>query len=101
MSTRVLTAHIPEELADKVDRYAKSMDRSRAWIVKQALASWVDWEEEKDRRTLAGLADIDAGRVISHERMVAWAESLGTDNPLPPPTEARITRDIFALAPDM
>lgn len=86
MSTRVLTAHIPEELAEKVDGYAKSMDRSRAWIVKQALSSWVDWEEEKDRRTLAGLADIDAGRVISHERMVAWAESLGTDNPLPPPT---------------
>lgn len=86
MSTRVLTAHIPEELAEKVDGYAKSMDRSRAWIVKRALADWVDWEEEKHRRTLAGLADIDAGRVISHERMVDWAESLGTDNPLPPPT---------------
>lgn len=86
MGTRVLTAHIPEELAEKVDGYAKSMDRSRAWIVKQALAGWVDWEEEKHRRTLAGLADIDAGRTISHERMVAWAESLGTDNPLPPPT---------------
>lgn len=86
MSTRVLTAHIPEDLAEKVDGYAKSMDRSRAWIVKRALADWVDWEEEKHRRTLAGLADIDAGRVISHERMVAWAASLGTDNPLPPPT---------------
>ncbi len=87
MSTRVLTAHIPEELAEKVDSYAKSMDRSRAWIVKRALANWVDWEEEKHRRTLAGLADINAGRTIPHERMVAWAESLGTDNPLPSPTE--------------
>lgn len=86
MSTRVLTAHIPEELAEKVDRYAKSMERSRAWIVKRALADWVDWEEEKDRRTLAGLADIEAGRTISHERMVAWAESLGTEQPLPAPT---------------
>jgi len=86
MSTRVLTAHIPEDLAEKVDGYAKSMDRSRAWIVKQALAEWVDWEEEKHRRTLAGLADIDAGRTISHERMVEWAESLGNENPLPAPT---------------
>jgi len=85
MSTRVLTAHIPEELADKVDRYAKSMERSRAWIVKQALSNWVDWEEEKLRRTLEGLADVDAGRLIDHDDMVAWANSLATDKPLPPP----------------
>lgn len=85
MSTRVLTAHIPEELAEKVDRYAKSMERSRGWIVKQALAEWVTWEEEKIRRTREALADVDAGRLIEHEDMVAWANSLGTDNPLPPP----------------
>ena len=46
MGTRVLTAHIPEELAEKVDVYAKSMERSRAWIVKQALSNWVYREEE-------------------------------------------------------
>ena len=86
MSTRVLTAHIPKELAEKVDVYAATMERPRAWIVKQALADWVAWEEEKHRRTLAGLADIEAGRTISHEKMVAWANSLDTDNPLPPPT---------------
>lgn len=85
MSTRVLTAHIPEELAEKVDRYAESMERSRAWIVKQALSNWVDWEEEKLRRTREGLADVDAGRLIEHEDMLAWANSLGTDKPLPPP----------------
>lgn len=86
MSTRVLTAHIPEALAEKVDVYAATMERPRAWIVKQALADWVAWEEEKHRRTLAGLADIEAGRAISHDKMVAWANSLDTDNPLSPPT---------------
>ena len=67
MSTRVLTAHIPEELAEKVDAYARSMERSRAWIVKQALADWVDWEEQKHQMTLQGLADIEAGRVVDDE----------------------------------
>lgn len=86
MATRVLTAHVPEELAEQVDKYAASMDRSRGWIVKQALADWVDWEEEKHRRTLEALADVDAGRVISHEDMVAWANSLGTENELPRPS---------------
>lgn len=86
MSTRVLTAHIPEELAEKVDRYAESMERSRAWIVKQALSNWVDWEEEKTRLSLEALEEADRIGTIPHEEMVAWAKSLGTDNPLPPPT---------------
>lgn len=85
MSTRVLTAHIPEELAEKVDQYARSMERSRAWIVKQALTNWIDWEEEKTRLSLEALEEADRIGTISHEDMVAWAESLGTDSPLPPP----------------
>lgn len=86
MSTRVLTAHIPEELAEKVDSYARSMDRSRAWIVKRALANWVDWEEEKTRLSLEALAHADQNGTVPHEEVAAWAKSLGTDNPLPRPS---------------
>jgi len=86
MTTRVLTAHVPAGLADKVDALAKAQDRSRGWIVKQALAAWVDQEEERHRLTLEALADVDAGRLTGHAAIVAWAESLGGDDPLPPPS---------------
>lgn len=33
-------------------------------------------DEEKHQRTLAALADVDAGRTIPHEDMTAWAQSL-------------------------
>lgn len=33
-------------------------------------------DEEKHQRTLAALADVDAGRTIPHEEMRAWAQSL-------------------------
>lgn len=85
MTTRVLTAHIPAPLADKVDELAARLERSRAWIVKQALTAWVDQEEERRRLTLEALADVDAGRVIDHQSMLAWADSLDSDRPLPPP----------------
>ena len=85
MDSRVLTAHVPLDLAAKVDAYAQKMERSRGWIVKQALADWIDWEERKHQMTLDALADVDAGRVIEHEAVVAWAESLSTDHPLPVP----------------
>lgn len=33
-------------------------------------------DEEKHQLTLAGLADVDAGRTISHEEMKAWVRSM-------------------------
>ena len=85
--TRVLTAHVPLVLAEKVDAMAARLDRSRGWVVKQALAAWVDQEEERHKLTLEALADVDAGRVIDHQAIQAWADSLGTDKPLSPPVE--------------
>ena len=89
METKVLTAHVPIELADKVDELANRLERSKGWIVKQALSAWIDQEEERHRLTLEGLADVDTGRLIEHADVQAWAESLGTDNPLPPPVPRR------------
>lgn len=39
MTTKVLTAHIPLPLAEKVVQMAVRLERSRGWIVKQALAA--------------------------------------------------------------
>ncbi|WP_374591126.1 CopG family transcriptional regulator [Ciceribacter sp. RN22] len=61
--TRVLTAHVP-----------------------LALAAWVDQEEEERHgMTLQALEDVRASRVIDRHVIRAWADSLGTDEPLFPP----------------
>jgi predicted transcriptional regulator len=87
--TKTITAHVPIPLADKVDALAARLERSRGWIMKQALTAWIDQEEERDRLTREALADVDAGNVVSHADMVAWAESLSTASPLPVPRSAR------------
>jgi predicted transcriptional regulator len=86
-ATKVLTAHVPLALAEKLDAVAARLDRSRGWVMKQALTAWVDLEEERHQMTLEALADVDAGRVIDHHAIIAWADSLGTDTPLSPPGE--------------
>ena len=58
--TKVLTAHVPLPLAEKVDLIA-------------------------DRLTHEALADVDAGHVIDQQAIHAWADSLSTDSPLPVP----------------
>lgn len=84
-TTKVLTAHVPLPLADKVDAMASRLERSRNWVIKQALSAWVEQEEERDRLTQAALEDVDAGHVIDHQAVQAWAESLSTSQPLPVP----------------
>ncbi len=85
MDTKVLTAHVPLPLAQKIDKLAAQLDRPRAWIVKQALAAWVSEEEERHRLTLEGMADVTAGRAVDQADVEAWAASLATGSPLPVP----------------
>ena len=85
MNTKVMTAHVPLPLAQKVDKLAAQLDRPRAWIVKQALSAWVSEEEERHRLTLEGMADVTAGRVVAQADVEAWAASLATGSPLPVP----------------
>lgn len=42
-------------------------------------------EAELDAATLRGLADIEAGRVVSHEAVLRWVKSWSSPNPLPRP----------------
>jgi len=85
VASKVLTAHIPLTLAEKVDKIAVRLERSRGWIMKQALADWVNQEEVRNRLTQEALSDVDAEKFIDHQEVQAWADSLSTDSPLSPP----------------
>lgn len=76
MSNRVVTAHIPADLAEQVDLLATRLDRPKGWIIRQALISWVELEAKRHQLTLEGLVDVDAGRVLDHTSVAAWAKSL-------------------------
>jgi predicted transcriptional regulator len=85
LETKVITAHVPLPLAQRVDQLAARFDRSRGWIMKQALEAWVDQEEERSRLTRDAMDDVDNGRFVDHEAVVAWSASLNTKTPLPVP----------------
>lgn len=89
-ATKVVTAHLPEELAARLDGFAESTERSRGWIMKEALQSYLDWEDEKDRLTVEALERAEEVGFIPHDEIAAWARSLSTDNPLPEPKPRKI-----------
>jgi predicted transcriptional regulator len=76
MKTRVVTAHVPVELAEQLDELATRLERPKGWIVRQALAAWVALEAKRHQLTLEGLADVDAGRVVDQSAIESWANGL-------------------------
>ncbi len=76
MSERILSVRIPVALVRKVDALATTLARPRDWLVRQALTAWMEKEEERERLTREALADVDAGRVVSHAVVKTWADGL-------------------------
>lgn len=72
---RVVTAHLPEELASRLDTAAHRIDRSRNWIVRQALGEWLAEEQLRFEMTLAAMKSVDEGRSIPHEEALTRIES--------------------------
>ncbi len=69
--SNVVTARLDDEVLAMVDRLATSRERSRAWIVAKLIEGAARKQIEMDDFLQAGEDDIDAGRTIPHEEIVA------------------------------
>ena len=71
---RVITAKLPDHLVSEMDEVAERIERSKSWIVREAVSQWLSDERRRYELTLEGLKDVDEGRMIDHEDMKAWAD---------------------------
>ena len=68
---RVVTAKLPDELVSEMDEIAVRMDRSKSWIVRQAVREWIAEERRRYELTLEAMKSIDEGRGLSQEEVEA------------------------------
>ena len=73
MTTRVVTTHLPAELARRLDGLAGQLERPRGWLVKEAVETYVALAEERQRETQAALDEVTAGLAVDHGEVEAWA----------------------------
>ena len=71
---RVVTAKLPDELVEEMDEDTERIDRSKSWIVRLAVSEWLAEEQRRHELTLEALKDVDEGRTIPHEDVLAWYE---------------------------
>jgi len=73
---QTISAQIPTEMAAAVENLAIELDRSKSWIIKEALSAMLAERERQHQRIQAGLDEVDAGLVVSHSDMVGFANQL-------------------------
>lgn len=71
---RVVTAKLPDDLVARMDEVADRIDRSKSWIVRQAVAEWLAEEQRRYELTLEALKDVDEGRTIPHEEVLTMVD---------------------------
>lgn len=64
---RVVTAKLPDDLVSKMDEVADRIDRSKSWIVREAVAEWLAEEQRRYELTLEAIESMDAGQSLSQE----------------------------------
>lgn len=73
----VTTVRFDQDTRERLDKVAKQMDRSRAWIIKDAVAQYLEREAWYLAEVQKGMDDAEAGRVISHAEMGARLKAKG------------------------
>ncbi|MEQ1556244.1 MAG: ribbon-helix-helix protein, CopG family [Gallionella sp.] len=63
------TIALPQSLLKRLDKYSESSKRSVSAFVKQVVQERLDYEDWKAQKIAAGLDDIAAGRLISHQEL--------------------------------
>jgi predicted transcriptional regulator len=74
--SRVVTAKLPDDLVSRMDEVADRIDRSKSWIVRQAVAEWLAEEQRRYELTLEALKDFDEGRMVTHAELKKWAKEV-------------------------
>ena len=83
--TETLSVRIDSATKNRLDVLAKQTKRSKSFLAAEAITAYVDLEEWQIGEIQAGIADANAGRLVSHEKMKNWLESWGTPEEIKAP----------------
>jgi RHH-type rel operon transcriptional repressor/antitoxin RelB len=75
--TETLSIRLDTETKKRLDALAVRSKRSKSFLAAEAIAQYVEAEEWQLGEIRVGLADLEEGRAVSHERVSKWLKSWG------------------------
>lgn len=84
-TSSLVSVRLPDDLRREVDDFARLSKRSRSFVVKEAVAAYMEDQRAYRAAIEEALAEADKGVFVSGEAVDRWLTSWGTDSELPPP----------------
>jgi RHH-type rel operon transcriptional repressor/antitoxin RelB len=75
--TETLSIRLDAETKKRLEALSVRARRSKSFLAAEAIASYVESEEWQLREIQAGIAELDTGRGIGHEKVTQWLRSWG------------------------
>jgi predicted transcriptional regulator len=66
-----ITVRVSDNTIQELDELARAMDRSRSWVVTDALARYLAEERQWMEQIRKGIEELDRGEGIPHEEVMA------------------------------
>ena len=76
---KTTTIRMENETLDRIDAMAKSLSRSRTWVINQAIERFLSYEEWFTREVNAGLEEMRDGDLASPEEIRAGLQKWGVN----------------------
>ncbi len=70
--TKITSVRLDDELANKLDRLAASLDRPRTWLIEQAITTYVEEQSWQVAAISEALGDYRSGKaaITPHEQVM-------------------------------
>jgi len=79
MST-TLSVRLHPDVKGRLERLAQRTKRSKSFLAAEAIATYVEAEDWQLGEIGGGLAELDSGKMVEHEKVVKWLRSWGKPN---------------------
>lgn len=75
--TETLSIRIDSETKKRLETLSKRSKRSKSFLAAEAIAAYVQAEEWQLGEIHAGIAELESGQEVSHEKVSKWLKSWG------------------------
>jgi predicted transcriptional regulator len=75
--TETLSIRIDTETKKRLDALSKRSKRSKSFLAAEAITAYVESEEWQLGELQVGIAELESGQEVSHEKVSKWLRSWG------------------------
>jgi predicted transcriptional regulator len=75
--TETLSIRLDPNTKKRLDALARRSRRSKSFLAAEAIAAYVESEEWQLGELQAGIAELDSGQEVTHDKVSKWLKSWG------------------------